>query len=398
MKKLLLCAVMVGVGLTSCVNEERHAVQNRGEQKITFDSPVMYSNENTRANVYGEIGSQTENGVTYTYPTAEQFVIYAISHAADFSGWDDGTATAFNGTAIEYDYMVDGWAPKTVDDKYYYWESGKKMSFAACSPADLEQAHWGGVDKRTYGAEGLQILDFAISTDASKQFDLLFSTRSCNQTAADMNHSASYYSGLPVKFQHALSSIRFSIANSSDESVVLTGITVGGVKYKGDFNENITEDSVDPTLYDREATGNVAPEWTVKSDIIASEYVAFNGNIQFVAEPRYVSQLVEQAADPANICNQLLLMPQELTDAATVTVHYTVNGNVNHKTVNLKGLKSSKDVNGEMVETGSINSWEMGKRYTYRLYYSSATADKDKIYFAPSTGEWEDVDVIIVAL
>ena len=40
----------------------------------------------------------------------------------------------------------------------------------------------------------------------------------------------------------------------------------------------------------------------------------------------------------------------------------------------------------------------MGKRYTYRLYYSSETADRDKIYFAPSTDEWTDVDVIVINL
>jgi hypothetical protein len=64
----------------------------------------------------------------------------------------------------------------------------------------------------------------------------------------------------------------------------------------------------------------------------------------------------------------------------------------------LKGLQSSKNVDGEDIATGTINEWEIGKRYTYRLYYSSATADRDKIYFSPSTDEWQDVDVIIVNL
>ena len=46
----------------------------------------------------------------------------------------------------------------------------------------------------------------------------------------------------------------------------------------------------------------------------------------------------------------------------------------------------------------AINSWEMGKRYTYRLFYSDDTAKKDRIFFAPSAEGWQDVDVIIVAL
>jgi hypothetical protein len=81
-----------------------------------------------------------------------------------------------------------------------------------------------------------------------------------------------------------------------------------------------------------------------------------------------------------------------------VTVNYKVNGRANSKTVNLKGLQSYKNVDNTDVVSGTINSWEIGKRYTYRLYYSASTADRDKIYFSPSTDEWQDVDVIIVNL
>ena len=86
-------------------------------------------------------------------------------------------------------------------------------------------------------------------------------------------------------------------------------------------------------------------------------------------------------------------MPQELTEDVVLTVNYTVNGTPNHKEVQLSNLLS-----GEGDVKTPINEWEMGKRYTYRLHYSSATADRDKIYFAPSTTEWQDVDVIIVEL
>lgn len=405
MKRFLLCTAIVGVALTSCVKEEATNPQDLVAQKITFDAPVMYSNQETRANVYGEISSETVNGA-YSYPTDEDFVIYAIGHENNFSGWEDennAEPAAFNGLSISYDINVDGWAPMTADGKYFYWNKDKMMSFAACSPADLEQAHWNDVEKRTYTADGLTIPDFEISADASKQYDLMFSTRAVNKTSADMNHLAGYYSGLPITFQHALSSIRFSIANSSSESVVLTGIEVDGVKYKGTFNENIVEGDTDKGAYvrnDGTNNGNVTPEWDTTDDIIANPYIAFSGSIPFYAEARYVSQLVENAKDENNICNQLLLMPQELPDDATVIVHYTVNGKANTKPVKIKGLHTSTIVDGTAIENEDevITSWEIGKRYTYRLYYSSATADKDKIYFSPSTEDWEDVNVIVVPL
>ena len=274
------------------------------------------------------------------------------------------------------------------------------MTYAATSPADLEQANWGDDDKRAYGADGLTITDFEVSADPAKQYDLLFSTRYANATSGNMIHGANSYSGLPILFQHALSSIRFSISNKSVEEVILTGITLGGVNYKGTFKENITENTQDYTQYDRAENGNVKPAWAVTNALVANPYVAFTGSVKFLEEPRYVSQLA--AASSSNTCHQLLLMPQELPNDAYVKVDYTVNGKANSKIVPLKGLYTTvKQENGDKIEEiqgEQINAWEIGKRYTYRLFYSSASAAKDKIYFAPETDTWEDVDVIIVPL
>lgn len=394
MKKSVLFTALASVALVGCVSEEVTDLGEKSKAKIAFDAPVMYSNENSRANVYGEVGSHVYGGQQYSYPREENFVIYGVSHEGDFAGWNSGTPAVFSGTAISYDNDLDGWAPKTDAGGYYYWESGKKMTFAACSPADLEQENWReGDNNRTYGATGLTITNFEVNEDAAHQYDLLFSTRACNQTSSDMQQSASYYSGIPIKFQHALSSVRFSIANSSPETVVLTGIKLAGVKYKGTFNENIVEQPSNYAQYERGDAGNVNPAWEVAADVINTPYLAFQGSVTFHTNPRYVSALVEEADIDTNVCNQLLLMPQELTEDVVLTVNYTVNGTPNYKEVQLSNLLS-----GEGDVKTPINEWEMGKRYTYRLHYSSATADRDKIYFAPSTTEWQDVDVIIVEL
>ena len=388
MKKILLGTAIVSVALASCVSEEANHLSNQVKTKITFDSPVMYGNENSRANVYGEIGNHSYGVMTYSYPKEELFQIYAVSHEGDFAGWANATATAFNNSAIAYDSNVDGWAPKTENGNYYYWENGKKMTFAACSPADL--AIDGCV--RSYAEDGLTIEGFAVNADPTKQYDLLFSTRSCNNTSADMQHGAEKYSGVPVKFQHALTSIRFSLRNTSNEEVVLTGISISGVNYKGTFSENL-EEKDDATLYER--GNNVNPAWEVENEAIAAPYVAFTGSVTFPLEAQYVSQL---AYGTESVVNQLLLMPQALPNEAVVTVNYTVNGNANTKVVKLKGLESVKNVDTDEAVHTAINAWEIGKRYTYRLYYSSETAKKDMIYFAPETDNWEDVDVIVVTL
>ena len=381
MKKKMYFFLVAGMAFASCVSDETVGEQGVKEPvKLTFSSPLMQSNGGTRANFYGEVGDHIYPGssTVYHYPKEEDFVIYAVQHDADFAGWKNATEHDINGKVVKYDLNVDGWAPKTVGGGYYYWPAGK-MSFAASSPAELECGA-----TRTYDEKGVTIENFEVNANAEKHYDLLYSTRTLNQTADMMKDLASYYSGIPIDFKHALSSVRFSIKNESEANVFLTSIKVYGVKYKGTFKEQLNE-----------ATKVQNPEWDVAGDMIASDaaYIGFQGSVQFQSTPRYVAQLAAEdtdAPDEVEKCSQLLLMPQTLTDAATVVVTYTVNGSERSKTAK---FNAGKDVLGNLVP-----AWKPGVRYTYRLVYGKAAADQDRIYFAPGAAEWTDHEVIVVEL
>lgn len=391
MKKRVLIIALAGVALSSCVSDQmENGAGVAGPVKLTFDSPVLMNNSGTRANYYGEVGNHTYEGSTtvYNYPKEEDFTIYAVQHDGDFAGWTSATPHEINNTTVKYDQSVDGWAPKTTENDYYYWPAGK-MSFAASSPADLELPG----ATRMYGASGLTITGFQIQSDAAKHYDLLFSIRTINKTSADMLQGANYYSGIPIQFQHALSSVRFSIQNETDADVVLKEIKVYGVKYKGDFAENLAENTSDYSQYDRET--NVDPKWTLDSDIIdeANGYVGFHGSVGFPISAQYVASLAASDTDAAGEneeSHQLLLMPQELTDDACVKVTYTVNGNQHSKIAKFNEWKD--------LSNNDVDVWQMGVRYTYRLVYSQGTADKDKIYFSPSADQWVEHDVIVIEL
>ena len=103
MKKMLLMAAIASVVFASCVNDEVANPKNQIKKKIKFDNPVLYCNENSRANVTGEIGGGS-------YPQDENFVIYAVSHENDFAGWaaSGTTAAEFNGATVSYDVDVNG--------------------------------------------------------------------------------------------------------------------------------------------------------------------------------------------------------------------------------------------------------------------------------------------------
>ena len=409
MKKSLVLMAMAGVALAGCVNDVADVAQKEQEKvKIAFESPVMYNNNSeSRAKVFGEIGTYKYGTSTYSYPRTEDFQIYAIQHTGDFEGWDadnvgkkegetdvNGGPVGFNDTKISWDEQLDGWVPFKLGGGFYYWPDATttKMSFAACSPAVLDVSG----ATRTYGATGLTINDFQIAADASKQYDLLFSKRSLNMVSTQMNHVAGKYSGIPIQFQHALSSISFSVFNKSSEELILTKVTVYGTEYKGAFNENINNEQ---NGYITEGTDkNVNPKWTNSTERVAQNnaYVAFQGAVIFpTGNAQYVADIAAEDTDAAGeneICNMLLLLPQTLTNDIKIHVEYTVNGHPASKTVSVLGAKNTVD------ESVTVNSWEVGTRYTYRLYYSAASADKDRNYFAPSTDEWNDAGAYIIEL
>ena len=411
MKKRLVLMALAGVALAGCVNDEVADISQKQEQakstKIVFESPVMYDNSTgSRANYHGEVGGHqyTNGGIIYSYPKEENFQIFAVKHNGDFAGWATAEKALFNDKSVSYDLTVDGWAPKKDDGQFYFWDNDKKISFAACSPADLQQADgWRG---RSYDAQGLKLENFTIPADAAQQFDLMFSERAVNKHKGDMNHGAEYYSGLPIKFQHALSSIRFSISNKSTYDVVLKKNSVYGVNSEGTFQENLREDEGDYKRYEIKENAddqvfNVAPAWTGQTTPVekANEYIAFNGSLTFPNEPRYVAELVGEKTVKEDKVNHLLLLPQGLPDNAYLVVEYTVNNAKATKTLQLKTAKLvEKDSSGNEKEGDPITKWELGTRYTYRLVYSAAAADKDKIYFSPKSDNWKDAGVAVIDL
>lgn len=407
MKVRHLLAALAGVALVGCVTDKEYTPNPEDQKvKIAFDSPVMYdSNNATRAKYHGEIGSHTYGSTTYTYPQEEDFIIFGVEHAGDFAGWDNATKAGFDGDAISRDGSMDGWVPTYEEGgvtKYYYWPSGK-MSFAACSPADMEQegTDWEATNV-SYDSDGLEIKDFTIPSDPANHFDLMFSKRAINQTKANMLQSASTYSGIPIVFQHALSSIHFSLMNSSDEAVVLTGITISGIHNKGTFNENIDEDANDDNTIDYAGyvindgtnNGNVDPEWTVTTSSTAT-YDAFktatSQGVTFPASAQYITNLLADTSLGNSGTNHVLLvLPQNIPSEAKLTVNYTVNGSASTKEVL---LSSAVDTNNN-----SINTWKMGTKYTYRLVYTQESAAQDRIYFSPSSDGWKEAAIGVIHL
>ena len=377
MKKHLFLVALAGVALAGCVKNEVEAPATK-QVKIGFASPVLYSNVDTKATVYGEIGSHKYEGTetVYSYPRDEKFQIFAVEHSGNLTTWDAAEPTEFNATAISYNSSLDAWAPLKDDGGFYYWPDNKLLSFAAMSPAELDVTGAAA----SYSSEGLVISNFVVADDPAKQYDLLYSDRSINKTAADMkDYGASYYGGIPIMFKHALSSIHFSLKTDATETVHLLSIQLKNAKNKGTFEENITDET--------EFTRN--PEWTVASDAQTKSYTSFTGSIEFPLNPQYVSALAAiDGTEDNDVSYPLLMMPQALGNDVVVEVKYEVGGEEKTRTVQLN----------QYPATNPITSWAVGTKYTYRLVYSREAQRNDIIYFSPETDVWTDGGIIEVIL
>jgi hypothetical protein len=207
---------------------------------------------------------------------------------------------------------------------------------------------------------------------------------------------AQYYSGVPLTFQHALSSIHFSLKKDATvtETVTLHSITLRNAVNKATFNENITNE----TAYAS------SPAWTTSTVATdKKDYVSFTGSIEFPINPRYVSDLAasddaEGAEKDNDVSHALLMIPQTLGDDVVVDVEYQVGEEIKTRTVQINKYSRVKTKDGEEVDSTPISRWEVGTRYTYRLYYSKDAQMDDIIYFAPSTEGWTEGGVIEVIL
>ena len=377
MKKHLFFVALASVALASCVKNEVESPAQK-EMKIGFASPVLYSNLDTKAEVYGEIGSHKYAGTetVYSYPREEMFKIFAVEHEGNLVSWNDATPTAFNGQNIAWDNSLDAWVPHTDTGGYYYWPDNAKLSFAAMSPAELDVTG----AAVAYDMNGLTVTDFVIADDPADQYDLLYSERAINKTSSNGVDGAGYYSGVPITFKHALSSIHFSLKTDvTSEPVALIGITLKNAKNTGNFTENITD----------EETLTRAPYWTPAESSPVKDYVSFTGNVNFPLSPQYVSALAAQdGTDDDDESHALLLMPQVLGNDVVVEVNYKVGDEVKTRTVQLNQYPANQPV----------TEWKVGTKYTYRLIYSKDAQIQDIIYFAPSTEGWEEGTAIEVNL
>lgn len=353
MKKMLFFAALSAFALTSCVNDEDFGVEKQQlSEALRFDAPVM---KQTRANVKGEI-----TGVQYD--TREDFMIFCKVYKGAFPGWvKDGVVenyfTANGDTAKNEGNASKYWSTAAV----YYWpEAEYNLAFAAYSPAEFGSKAPKTIEHKN---TGLFIEEFQTEADANEQYDLMYSDRVVDRNKTNNGHSA-----VPLVFHHALSSIVFS-TEKEDENVeyVIKDLKLHG-KFiqKGNFNQNIATET--------ETSGDATWE-----NLATAEQADYAPNFEDVTVTTVPTQFTQKES-------ALLLIPQAVPEEAYITVTYdkTTKPSETATPQTMTNTATIKLTDFAQENGNKITTWEMGKRYVYRISFGQ----NKRIYFEPTTTDW----------
>lgn len=344
MKKLFFIAAIASVAFASCVKNEV-APTAMQQDEITFATPVV---GNLTKAQYGEIG--------VNYNEAEHFGVYAVHTASTLTEWSTGSLYMGTATGEGLECLKGGgedyWAPSTP----YYWPKEGFLSFAAYSPFGVS----GDV---AYGATGLSVVGHTVSTNTAEHVDFMYAPRVYNRNSSteegDDDDTKYIYDGVNILFEHAMSSIVFKVAKKTgidaSTKITLKTITLTQPYLKADFNETITDG----------ATYDASPKWSnwsTKGDI-----VAYDDGIQLT------ESLVEYVN---NTDDDIILIPQTLTDDVKVVLEYTITNPGSHNIDQVSEIKLN----------AHTSAWGMGTRYTYNI-----TIGLEEIIFDPAVTNWTEV-------
>ena len=368
MKKNLLLLSLAGLAIASCTSDENLS-ENAGKSRLRFETPLMSTV--TKA-VTGEIEG-------LIYPIEEKFDIYGIQYSDDFNGWATSTDVKdfWTGglvqtveTAAHIGSSTGANASWATQNDYFWVNEPYKLAFAAYSPSDAKKdANIG------YDATGFTFTNFTVKDTVADQYDLMYSDRQFDCTRSKYENT-----GIPLKFNHALSSIVFAaIEEVEKKTYEITGVKlIGSIYNKGTFKQNITE-KTDATPY----TETSAPEWDGFAIVGETDTITYEPQIE------NGSYTVTSANDEfTGSKSAILAIPQDVPANAYVELSYTVNTELAGGKVKVDKYVKNIPL-ADFIVTGTeddkIEEWVIGYRYVYLINFGGSK----KIFFVPSVNEWK---------
>lgn len=252
------------------------------------------------------------HAINFRTPQAEtRAVVDGTSLPGDFlvwGGYGNSATNVFNGTTV---YKNAGW---NYTDGTRYWTEGKLYNFYAIYPTELPTGSTASVSK-----EGtITIENFDCSATGADAVDLMTATASRDYDGTDN-------SAVGLTFQHELARVKFIVISEGD-AITITDAKLYGISHTGDLNGSTwTPDAT---------SSSDIPSFNTESlsinDNDTDEHLLFSGN--------------------------LLLIPQDLANAATFVFTYQYNEET-----------ETHSVSSTLSTVGNVTAWDAGKSYNYRI-------------------------------
>ena len=288
--------------------------------------------------LYENMGVVIKNGSTELLKTTGFY-------AMDDEIYEDG--------GWRYQGEFDGWPGEDTALDFYLW-----------MPVDA------AITNPVYGkASGKQTITFDYTTPAKAedQQDLIFAARPLSKS----EHDAKLPAGAPVLFNHALTGVKFAIANYSgpdDKNITIKSITFSGLVNSGTCvitpaSENSYRDRP-TTEYSSSADGVV--DWTLGST--TAEFtnneafgapVDFNQGGSFGDKGKYPDSFAgggnTNNLNKSDASQTFWFIPQAMNDDITLTIVYTFGGNANDTRTGV--LEFGKALSGVTWKAGQLRTY-----------------------------------------
>lgn len=376
MKKLLFIAAVAAIALTSCEQEKNivggsavdngvnFAIQGAETRSASAVSPVRMGETILVGNKDGfelymeesimdlnAIGAETRGVPVYTenvgYLYRDQLGVFAESGSGsgveatyshlDENKNDQGVTT---GWVYQHQYSENIWPDEDTDVQFYL-----RMPTDMTSHGVTSLSNEGGVTTVEYTSKDM----------AKDQEDIIFSGIKMNHKTY-MGHYGSK-GGAPVILYHALTGIKFAIANDADElaGIQIHKISFKGLKNTGTFTFNAVTPSRDAFTWTSSAADpadNVIYQTFESGDLVTYKK---EGDTNHFADS-YFAAGTNQNLNKADASYTFWLVPQVINEStAVMTIEYTMNGSDETMEITLGDLKDS--------------NWQAGqlRTYTFKL-------------------------------
>ena len=267
------------------------------------------------------------------------------------------------GWRYQHNYATNPWPDEETAVDFYF-----RM------PTDMSGIGEGGF---TYAKSGsAQTISFSYTSPASaaEQQDILFGARS----ASKANYTTSLPNGIPVLLNHALTGVKFALADDIKATIMIDSVSFIGLIDKGscvvtpasegNYRDNITN-------YSSSASGVVVWKDTTRTG--STHYANYTDTVtyakntagSFTSAGDYPKSFANGGnsnnLDDAdgNAAQTFWLIPQKLTAQTRLTIHYVVKASANAAT----GTPYEFTIDFGKVLEGKSVEWKAGELHTYTI-------------------------------